>query len=145
MLLFQFDCPALLAGCGPPDRVGKSLVLESARSPTSSAHVLGGLGGMLNADTVMKVAWIDAGKSSNTMESQLPRGDNASNSKSASHEQQSHACSQDTPQCELHERLPAPPQQHICLSRPTIHLMQAHITLQRLTSYQSAPASHHHP
>jgi hypothetical protein len=100
---------------------------------------------MLSAGAVMQVTWIDAGKSKNMMESQLPRGDNASKNKSASNEQQPHACSQDTPQCELHERLPASPPQHTFLYRPTIHLMQAHITLQRLTSYQSAPARHHRP
>jgi hypothetical protein len=54
MLLFQFDCPALLAGCGPPDRVGKSLFLESVCDLTSSAHVFfDAFGAMLGVNARM--------------------------------------------------------------------------------------------
>jgi hypothetical protein len=45
MLLFQLDWPALLAGCGPPESDGKSLMSKLARASTggSAAGLSGGL------------------------------------------------------------------------------------------------------
>jgi hypothetical protein len=116
-LLFQFDCPALLAGCGPPDRVGKSLVSELAGSLTSSAHVLGGCGGILRADAVVTVMSSNAGKSRVVEDLQMPRGDNAATN--PHHNNNSHMF-EDTPRCKLHERLPAPQSQRISRVPPSL-------------------------
>lgn len=127
MLLFQLDCPALLAGCGPPDRVGKSLVSELAGSLTSSAHVLGGCGGILRADAVVSVMSSNAGKSRSMAKSQMPRGDNAATNP---HHNNNSRMFEDTPRCKLHERLPAPQSQRISpCTALRFHLMLAHITL----------------